>query len=130
MTVQGESNAFYQTAGKGQMYTQEAPVQTDKRLMESYYPETAAVVQVYVEDACDRLDYEGSFIYDEYPDKGEMERVCQAICQKIEKERTGKPEECRAASAKDGALWELTTALFCQELHCRRCRRNRCRRFF
>lgn len=130
MEAQEKSKAFYQTLGKGQMYKQEAPVHNDKRLMESYYPETAAAVQFYVEDACDRLDYEGSFIYDEYPDKKEIERICREICRKIEKEKITKQEECRAASQERGDLWELTTALFCQELHCRRCRRNRCRRFF
>ena len=78
---------FYQTAGKGRLYTQEAPITEDKILMHSYYPHKAAMVQSYVEDACDRLDYEGSFIYDEYPDKQEIERVCRGICEKIEANR-------------------------------------------
>ena len=46
---------FYQTAGKGQLYTQEAPITEDKILMHSYYPHKAAMVQSYVEDACDEI---------------------------------------------------------------------------
>ena len=84
MKDQENRNLFYQTVGKGQFYIQEEPVWTDKTLMNSYYPENASVIQAYVQDACDRLDYEGSFIYDEYPDKQEIERVCREICRKIE----------------------------------------------
>ena len=121
---------FYQTAGKGQLYTQEAPITEDKILMHSYYPHKAAMVQSYVEDACDRLDYEGSFIYDESPDKQAIERVCRGICEKIEANRQMQTSERRRDSMDGDFLGELVSTLFCQEMHCRRCRRNRCRRFF
>lgn len=123
-------NFFYHTAGKGQLYMQEAPVEKDKILMNSYYPKRAAMVQGYVQDVCDRLDYEGSFIYDEYPDKQEIERVCQSICRKIEEQKKIQGTECEAASVDFGTMGEIVTSLFCQEIHCRRCRRDRCRRFF
>ena len=58
MKDQENRNLFYQTVGKGQLYIQEEPVWTDKTLMSSYYPENASVIQAYVQDACDRLDYE------------------------------------------------------------------------
>lgn len=126
----GEINSFYQTVGKGKLYAQEAPVVEDKILMHSYYPPNAAIVQSYVEDACDRLDYDGSFIYDEYPDKQEIERVCRRICEKIEQNKQMQSSEKRKDSMDWDFLGELVSTLFCQELHCRRCRRNRCRRFF
>ena len=121
---------FYQTAGKGQLYTQEAPITEDKILMHSYYPHKAAMVQSYVEDACDLMDYEGSRLYDEYPDKQEIERVCRGICEKIEANRQMQTSERRRDSMDWDFLGELVSTLFCQEMHCRRCRRNRCRRFF
>ena len=128
--VYRKEDFFYQTAGKGELYIQEAPVTEDKILMHSYYPHKAAMLQSYVEDACDRLDYEGSFIYDEYPDKQEIERVCGEICEKIEKNRQMQASERRGNSRDWDFLGELVSTLFCQEMHCRRCRRNRCRRFF
>ena len=128
--VYRKEDFFYQTAGKGEFYIQEAPVTEDKILMHSYYPRNAAMVQSYIEDACDRLDYEGSFIYDEYPDKQEIERVCRGICEKIEANRQMQTSERRRDSMDWDFLGELVSTLFCQEMHCRRCRRNRCRRFF
>ena len=38
-------------------------------LMKSYYPETARRIQEKVEEECDLLDYEGSRLYDEHPDR-------------------------------------------------------------
>lgn len=128
--VYRKEDFFYQTAGKGGLYIQEAPVTEDKILMHSYYPRNAAMMQSYIEDACDRLDYEGSFIYDEYPDKQEIERVCGEICEKIEENRQMQASERRGNSRDWDFLGELVSTLFCQEMHCRRCRRNRCRRFF
>ena len=63
--------AFYRTEGKH--YRQEAEAEKEKSLIYSYYPKETVLAQAFVEDACDRLDYEGSFIYDEYPDKWQIE---------------------------------------------------------
>ena len=38
-------------------------------LMKSYYPRIVQEIQERVEEECRLLDYEGSRIYDEYPDK-------------------------------------------------------------
>ena len=76
-----EKKRFYKSAvinKKG--FEQAAAQEADRRLMESYYPPSAGYLQALVTDACDRLDYEGSFIYDEYPDKRNIERICQDIC--------------------------------------------------
>ena len=56
-----EKKPFYKTAEKGKFYMREAPAEEEKSLMRTYYPKTAGMIQAMVEDACDRLDYEGSF---------------------------------------------------------------------
>ena len=38
-------------------------------LMKSYYPGTVQHIQEKIEEECDLMDYEGSRLYDEYPDK-------------------------------------------------------------
>lgn len=43
--------------------------QRDLDYMKSMYPETAKRILPYVEDECDRMAYEGSVVYDEYPDQ-------------------------------------------------------------
>ena len=49
-------------------YDDERIEQRDFEYMKSMYPETAKRLLPYVEDECDRMAYEGSVVYDEYPD--------------------------------------------------------------
>lgn len=116
---------FYRTAGKGKFYEQEEPVIRDKIFMRSYYPKDAGYVQSFVDDACDRLDYEGSFIYDEYPDRESIERVCQSICRQMEESREMESMQRRRKRGDGGFLEDLVGALLCNEIHGRRCRRRR-----
>ena len=111
-----ERKSFYKTAKKGKFYRQEGPIEEERNLMKTYYPETAGMIQALVEDACDRLDYEGSFLYDEYPDKWNLERVCRKIESQMERQAQGTSENL---------LGEFIRTLFCQELYQRRCRRKR-----
>ena len=46
---------------------QERVLQQDMRRLRANYPENAAYIQCFVDDACDRMDYEGSRMYDEHP---------------------------------------------------------------
>ena len=96
-------------------------LEDDRKLMESYYPQKAALLQALVTDACDRLDYEGSFIYDEYPDRWNIERNCRDICRQAEE-----IQELHAMEKKgeDELLGEFVGSLFCQEIYQRRCRRK------
>lgn len=98
-----------------------AALEDDRKLMESYYPQKAALLQALVTDACDRLDYEGSFIYDEYPDRWNIERNCRDICRQAEE-----IQELHAMEKKgeDELLGEFVGSLFCQEIYQRRCRRK------
>ena len=96
-------------------------LEDDRKLMESYYPQKAALLQALVTDACDRLDYEGSVIYDEYPDRWNIERNCRDICRQAEE-----IQELHAMEKKgeDELLGEFVGSLFCQEIYQRRCRRK------
>ncbi|MEF2877385.1 MAG: hypothetical protein U0N90_03120 [Blautia sp.] len=125
-----KKQSFYEAAGNGKFYEQEAPVQQDRELLKSYYPRTAGLIQAFVEDACDRLDYEGSFIYDQYPDRHTMERVCENICGKIQESQAMQSMEKGNRGMSGASLGEITGILFCQEMHRRRCRRKRFRSWF
>lgn len=48
-----------------------------------YYPEKMKKLQKYVEEACDRLDYKGSMLYDEQPDTLAVEQLMDAIYRRI-----------------------------------------------
>lgn len=62
---------------------EEATEELQAQYWKSLYPEKVKKIQQEVESACDRLDYAGSFIYDEYPDKINLERTGRQICEKL-----------------------------------------------
>ncbi len=47
------------------------------------YPAGVKLLQKYVSEACDRLEYKNSPIFDEYPDQVAVSRVCDSICRSI-----------------------------------------------
>ena len=55
-------------------------------LMKSYYPQTVQRIQERVEEECDLLDYEGSRLYDEYPDRLSLYRIADTISTILEQE--------------------------------------------
>ena len=64
-------------------YDDERIEQRDFEYMKSMYPETAKRLLPYVEDECDRMAYEGSVVYDEYPDQlhnGFQDRRNRPLC--------------------------------------------------
>ena len=71
------------------LYDDERIERRDFAYMKSLYPETARRALPYVEDECDRMEYEGSMLYDEYPDKLQLHLMCGRICEKMEGRRGG-----------------------------------------
>ena len=51
----------------------------DREYWMQLYPEQTRRVQREVEHQCDLLDYEGSVMYDEYPDRIALARICEAV---------------------------------------------------
>ena len=60
-------------------------VEDKKRIMEMY-PLMARRLQPYVEECCDRLEYEGSMMYDEYPDQLQLRLMCRRIYDQVAQE--------------------------------------------
>ena len=55
----------------------------DYDYMKSAYPDTAKRIMPYVEEECDRLEYSGSMIFDEYPDQLQLRMLCRRIYRKV-----------------------------------------------
>ena len=104
-------------------WDQEQMQEREARLMKSFYPRTAAQVQSLVERECDRMEYDGSMMYDEYPDKFMMEHICRKIEEEMEN------SEINAQEKRRPELSDLIRVLFFNEMYRRRCRRRRCRYF-
>ncbi len=65
----------------------------DFEYFKSMYPLGARRLQQYVEEVCDEMEYEGSPIYDEYPDRILIEQMLQKISLKAAALQMQEPEE-------------------------------------
>lgn len=117
-------------------FDQEREQEKDLQLMQSYYSRRASRIQQKVERECDRMEYDGSMMFDEYPDKFMMEHLCRKIEREIlsedEKEDQQQSKTDTRAMERDrgDGLRDLIGVLLFNEMFRRRCRHRRCRRFF
>ena len=105
------------------MYEGERMQEEEFKLMKSYYPQTVQRIRERVEEECDLLDYEGSRLYDEYPDKYMLYHLSSRIKESIQ-------PELSSEAVRESFLDELIQVMLYQEISRRRCRRHRCRRYF
>ena len=94
-------------------------VEDKKRIMEMY-PLMARRLQPYVEECCDRLEYEGSMMYDEYPDRLSLLRKSQEVWEQAQKR-----ENFGEKSPDWEQIRDLTGVLLLQEMLVRRKKKRR-----
>jgi len=120
-------------------YDDERIEQRDFEYMKSMYPETAKRLLPYVEDECDRMAYEGSVVYDEYPDQLQMRMMCRRIYDRVKELDGIEPEEMQMEAQehmgirrrrKEDWLGDMIQIMVYQELFRRRCDHRKCRRNF
>ncbi len=99
----------------------------DRRRFQELYPSLARQIQPLVEEACDRMEYEGSLMFDEYPDRLLLRRLSRRICDKLDKENYRDDLMMQEAAGPEW-LEDLVTVLLLNEMYQRRCRRRE-RRF-
>lgn len=124
-------------------YGEEKRDRRDVEYMKSMYPMSAKKILPYVEEECDRMEYEGSMIYDEYPDRLPLylmagriydrmkEGEKKEIAMEIEKEQVETQELKRKKKDREETLMDLVQILLYQEIVQRRCRHRRnCRHYY
>ena len=97
------------------LYDDERIERRDFEYMKSLYPETAKRMLPYIEDECDRMEYDCSMMYDEYPDKLQLLLMGRRIYDKAEKEEENPGEW----------LQDLIQVMLYQELYKRRSERRK-----
>ena len=100
---------FYTSYANPLLYRGEKKQEEEFFLMKSYYPEE-----------CDLQDYEGSRLYDEYPDRFMLYHLGRKIVDEVK-------SEADMEAMSDGLLGDLVEVLLFHEISRRRCRRRRCR---
>ena len=63
------------------IYMTEMDYDRDMERMKELYPEEAKRIQKLVEEECDQMEYEGSMMFDEYPDRLMLKVICERIYQ-------------------------------------------------
>lgn len=138
-------------------YDDERTERMDFEYMKSMYPDTAKKILPYVEEECDRMEYENSMVYDQCPDKLQLRLMCRRVYDNVRKhermffgdeedaglsgldgdQETGisgtarDRERGRDGRSKSPSLRDFIEVMLYQELYKRRCdHRRRCRRFY
>lgn len=83
------------------------------------YPKEIQELRDIVQKSCDKLDYEGSMIYDEYPDKVMFMKLCQDTCA-IANYNCAYAKKCTDPER----LKDMVCVLMSDELYKRRSRRT------
>lgn len=110
----------------------------DMEYLKSMYPYAAREIIPLVEDECDKMEYEGSMMFDECPDKLMLRRIRNRICDQVkylDEDEDGTVKTMalgnnRSRPPRETWLPDLVDVLLFQELNRRRCRHRRCRRYY
>lgn len=127
---------FHMTYPVSYMFENEQNQEHEAQLMKSYYSNLAARIQDRVERECDKMEYEGSIMYDEYPDKLMMAQISSRIEEQIQNDlERGELEnqewnDYHRHHHGEGRFNDLIGVLLFNEIFRRRCRHGRCRRYF
>ena len=110
---------FFMTyPGIGERNTRD--VMRDLEYLQQMYPKEVKRYQQRVSEMLDRMDYDGSMIYDEYPDKLGVERMAVSMLDVIRREEMQRYPEKQFGDEKWEGLKELVFVLLNNEIYKRR----------
>ena len=125
------------------LYLTEMEYEKDMERMKELYPREVKRILDLVEEECDKMEYEGSLMFDEYPDRMMMERIVDRITEKMrmadetDMEASQRREELPPYRPPMGMppgyrddLRNLIGVLLNHEMYRRRCRHRRCNRWW
>ncbi|MCI8416213.1 MAG: hypothetical protein HFI33_01720 [Lachnospiraceae bacterium] len=96
----------------------------DQKRVQELYPALARQIQPLVEEECDRMEYDGSFMFDEYPDQLQIRRVCRRIYDQVDKRNLEEDMMMQSVDSNREWLHDLITVMLLNEMYQRRCRRR------
>ena len=108
---------YYMMYPSQDLFGEERLDRRDYEYVRSMYPDLAKIMIPYVEEECDRFEYEESMMYDEYPDKLQLRLMSRRIQEQVRKQEQGKWDDDR--------IRDLAEVLLYQEVLRRRADRRR-----
>lgn len=148
-----QKTPFYMTYPMQNLYLTEMEYEKDMERMKELYPREVRQLQEMVERRCDQMEYEGSRMYDENPDRYMLEQEAGRLLEEFLRQNPQygnmnpvpqRPAPQRPAPREDeelmvqhyggyrenGWLRSLIGILFHDEIYRRRCRHRRCSRWW
>ena len=110
---------FYKSFPIQNIYTSELEYEKDMDRIKDMYPREVFAITKCVEERCDELEFVGSRLFDEEPDKFMMQLEANSIYNKVKKD-----------DGNEGWLKRLVEVIFVNELYRRRCKNRRCNRWW
>ena len=111
---------FYMTYPLPMFYQQEDTVIRDLEYLQQMYPAEAKKYQKMIAGILDRIDYEGSMIYDEYPDRWQLYKLSGEILERIKREEMQENPDTVFPEEKWKWLGDLVQILLFYEIYKRR----------
>ena len=125
---------FYMSYPMQNLYLTEMEYEKDMDRMKELYPREVKRILELVEEECDKMEYEGSLMFDEYPDRFMMEQITDRIYKKArEGEKQLETEQVSGPPPWNGPrddLRSLIGVILTNEMYRRRCRHRRCNRWW
>lgn len=125
-----QKTPFYMTYPMRNLYLTEMEYEKDMERMKELYPREVRQLQEMVEHHCDKMEYEGSRMYDENPDRYMLELEVKRLLDEFLKQNPQLSAQQYGRRHGDGWLESLIHILFHDEIYRRRCRHRRCSRWW
>ena len=117
---------FYMTYPIKYPYNQENKAARDIEYLREMYPAEAKKLLIRIAEILDRMDYEESMIYDEYPDRWQLYRLAESIVMILKNEAMDKGEDIKPE--KWEWISDMVQVLLFDEIFNRRHGQNKSRR--
>ena len=101
---------FYMTYPLPMYYEDENTIIRDLEYLQQMYPAQAKRYQKVISNILDKLDYEGSMIYDEFPDRWQLYKLSTDILDRIRREEEKDKESDLENGGSEASLekWKWT----------------------
>lgn len=111
---------FYMTCPGYTGADQERALLQDMEYLQQAYPAEVRRFQRRVAEILDKMDYEGSMIYDEYPDFVSIRRMTEGMIKILRNEDQEQPEDKQIPAEKWAWIPDMIQVLVCNEMYKRR----------
>ena len=117
---------FYMTYPLPMYYQEDDAIMRDLEYLQQMYPSDAKRYQKLIASILDKLDYEGSLIYDEYPDRWQLYKLSMEITDRVRREENAGSEEETDPMSEEKLKWigDLIQILLFYEIYKRRHNRS------